>query len=313
MDEAPVEEVLMARYAEKWSHLALTENVPGCSVKTSKASRASGTLHHIWINPEYEEELYATYPNLDTVIELRKKNIAVEGRIITDIAIPLRTCGGEERPEQTYRVIHDGQPNGGLRARGYGKIVPNPAVQQIQFMKHFTPTSIDLSPFLSVWTEEDDAIRMAAEYEARGETNVRIVNIDMTSEAWNHQEQRLWKAEYICRRFRLSELLKRHSIKKECVIENEIPQGSYEIYSWDELKEQLDPEGTIRAEGATRQSELKKRSARRRQKTKRVWVERERNWDVVNLGPFDKARYRRPYCRRAAVTKFIQIKNGQRG
>ncbi|KAM7193669.1 hypothetical protein V8F20_008306 [Naviculisporaceae sp. PSN 640] len=164
-------------------------------------------------------------------LNLRSRSTGfVKARALRQVAMYIQTCGSAEgdgpyRPEFVYRAVHDGQPHGGIKARGYGIAgrEPDPFYFQIFLQHHLAWRSRQLSPFMSVTNSLEKAVRICAYYYARGMSGIRILKIRTSGPGWKHWDMKMWDVEDLVAKFRLT---KHWYFENEWVIENEIPASA---------------------------------------------------------------------------------------
>jgi len=178
------------------------------------------------------KELSELYPEMSFDAAGAIEGGFLNGRVLEDPAVTIRTCGGKDRPRYVYRVVHEGNeevglpghPFGGLKARGYGLVQTDPHYFQLLLQKHLVwKTRHVQSPFLSVTNRKFKARSIAEFYHERGYLGIKIMLIDTTSNAWDHPNQRLWKVNYLVDKLRLT---KHEYFESEWVVENEIPEAA---------------------------------------------------------------------------------------
>lgn len=74
-------------------------------------------------------------------------------------------------------------------------------------------------------------------FEARGETGIKILEIDSVGTYWDHKKSRLWDVEHLIRRFRISSM---PFFEAEYLVENAIPPEHIKHHDWEKVKERLD-------------------------------------------------------------------------
>ncbi|KAI0869902.1 hypothetical protein GGS24DRAFT_477216, partial [Hypoxylon argillaceum] len=90
----------------------------------------------LWRNKEGNDELKKAYPSTPDFDEKASRGGFRTGRALEQLALPISTCGGRDRPPILYRVVHDGQPHGGMKARGFGLVKVTHETFQVLFDKH---------------------------------------------------------------------------------------------------------------------------------------------------------------------------------
>ncbi|KAI0116774.1 hypothetical protein F4814DRAFT_447776 [Daldinia grandis] len=239
MSIVPVEEVLIPQYGERRLAQASMPDIKAWIVD-SKAG--NGIPFKLWMKPELYEELKALYPNIPSMGEIIRGGGFLQGRPMLEPSIAIRTCGGSRRPKKLYRVIHAGQPFGGIKARGYGTVDINPLHFQILIQKHLNWNCSSPSPFLSVTDSLNKLRVIAAVSEARGFKDIEILDIDPAHESWDHRHQRLWNTRHLVDEFGTKILKSRRFLHQEFLVENMIPPKSIlRRRPWKLLRRILDP------------------------------------------------------------------------
>ncbi|KAM7190309.1 hypothetical protein V8F33_009549, partial [Rhypophila sp. PSN 637] len=167
-----------------------------------------------------------------------RTNRFINGRPLEKVAISIQTCGsspgdGPHRPEYVYRVVHDGHPHGGTKARGFG--VPgretDPLFFQILLQKHLQWTCRELSPFMSVTNNLGKAVGICAYYYAWRMRGIRILKIKTSGPGWKHWDMKMWDVKDLVERLGLTQ---HEYFASEWLIENEVPeQAVVQCTSWE--------------------------------------------------------------------------------
>jgi hypothetical protein len=159
-----------------------------------------------------------------------------KGQALADKRIAtLTTLGKKSRHRYVYRVVHDGMPFDGLKARGYGTALADPLMFQIFVQKHLEwHVRIWKGPFLSVGTTIGKVLLIAAVFWVDECQGIKIHKIDTRSDAWNHKRQPMFRLENLVEAFKLPNKGERY--EEECLVMNCIPEGSIvETMEWDEI------------------------------------------------------------------------------
>ncbi|KAI6082521.1 hypothetical protein F4821DRAFT_272400 [Hypoxylon rubiginosum] len=243
MAKAPVGKLIVPRYGER--------RVPQASMPDVKAwavdAKAEDVPVRLRMKPEFHEELSAVYPELPEADDLIRGGGFLHGRPMKDTGIEIETCGGSKRPATLYRVIHAGQPYGGIKARGYGIVQIKPFYFQILVQKHLNWGCRNPSPFISVTDNLEKVKIVAAVYEARGFSAIQILEFNTIGPEWNNEEHRLWNVRDLVDKFDTAVLKRRKYLEQEFLVENSIPPESIIRRSpWELMRNTLDPDGFSR-------------------------------------------------------------------
>ncbi|KAJ2979823.1 hypothetical protein NUW58_g7102 [Xylaria curta] len=165
---------------------------PQCGVFLVKSTIDPCLKVKVWWTREGYEQLKRIYPDLPAFEETDWHGSFVNGRPLVNSAVPVFTCAGPERPRILFRVVHDGQPHDGMKARGYGLVDITPINFQILVDKHLRWSSRHLGPFLSATSCRKKARRMVDVYRRLGETGIRIIIFKTSGPGWDHKAQRLF-------------------------------------------------------------------------------------------------------------------------
>jgi hypothetical protein len=154
-----------------------------------------------------------------------------KGRVMLDSSVPIKTCGGQERPRVLWRAVHDGMPHGGIGARSLGLVETDGIFFQRFLQNHLVWICRQPSPFISVANKRDKALSMAAAFAARGRTGIRILEISSVGEHWEHGQSRLWDVMALLASFHLEQKI---FYEHEYLVERSIPsQHIIKSYDWD--------------------------------------------------------------------------------
>ncbi|KAI0139162.1 hypothetical protein F4776DRAFT_654275 [Hypoxylon sp. NC0597] len=243
MAYVPVE-VTVPRYGER--RVAQT-TMPDSEAWIVDSKMEKGRNFKLWIRPELYQDLHAIYPHLPDSEDIIRSGGFLHGRPMLEKAITIKTCGGPRRPKTLFRVIHDRQPFGGIKARGYGTVEIHPLYFQVLVQKHLNWSSRNPSPFISVTNSLEKVKIIGAVYEARGHTGIKVLEFNPHHPAWNHEEQRLWNVHELVTAFDARILRGRKFLDQEFLVENCIPPKSItKSISWEAIRSKLDPEGFSR-------------------------------------------------------------------
>ncbi|KAI1408694.1 hypothetical protein F5Y13DRAFT_194165 [Hypoxylon sp. FL1857] len=244
MAHIPVEQVMVPRYGER---RVPHESRPDSQAWIVNSRRENGRNFRLWMRPEPYDDLHAMYPHLPNPEDITRSGGFLHGRPMLEKAITLDTYGGPGICRKIFRVVHDGQPFGGVKARGYGTVPIDPLYFQILFQKHHNWNCRNPSPFISVTDSLKTATIIGAVYEARGHTGIKVLVFDTCHSAWNHKKQRLWNVKYLVDKFNTSVLGSRGYLERRFLVENYIPpECIIESLLWIEARDTLDPEGLVR-------------------------------------------------------------------
>ncbi|KAI1775975.1 hypothetical protein F4818DRAFT_458094 [Hypoxylon cercidicola] len=243
MNKLPAEKIVVPRYGEKRVAQSSMADITAWIVD-AKSEKVPFRLR---MKPEVHEELRAVYPELPEAADLIQGGGFLHGCPMLDIGIELETSREPKWPTKLYRVIHDDQPFGGIKARGYGTIPIIPLYFQILVQKHLNWNCRNPSPFVSVTDNLEKVKIVAAVYEARGFSGIEILKLDVSSPAWRLEEHRLWNVRYLVEKFGATVLKRRDYLEQEFLVENSIPPECItRRYSWGSVRNQLDPGGFSR-------------------------------------------------------------------
>ncbi|OTA56599.1 hypothetical protein K449DRAFT_437805 [Hypoxylon sp. EC38] len=244
MANVPVEEVTVPRYGERRIAQATK---PDAEAWIVDSKMEEGRNFKLWIRPEFYEDLHTIYHHLPDSEDITRSGGFLHGRPMLEKAITIKTCGGWRRPRKLFRVIHDRQPYGGIKARGYGTVEIDPLYFQVLVQKHLNWSSRNPSPFISVTNSLEKVKIIGAVYEARGHTGIKVLEFNPHHQKWNYKEQRLWNVENLVRAFDAGILRGRRFLDQEFLIENYIPPESItKSISWKAIRTLLDPQGFSR-------------------------------------------------------------------
>jgi len=162
----------------------------------------------------------------------------VKGRALRTIRYPIYPCNDFELPTRLYRVVHDGHPHDGVKARSFGLFKTEHAFFQILAHRHFVWISRHASPFMSATTDWKKVRRLCAFYEARGKTGIRVVLINSQDPSWDPSNSRIWKAQELQRSLKMHSWYRKSYFSYEYLIENEIPgQAITGTVQWENIKD----------------------------------------------------------------------------
>jgi len=157
-----------------------------------------------------------------------------EGRPMGD-DITISTCEGKRRPQFLYRAIHSQYAGHGLEARGMNAVQPDALDFQIHLENHLDWPNRNLSPFLSVTSDLNKAVRLCRMFKAQHRTDVQLLMVDTQKPGWEHNTQRLWDLKELVRTFGLEW---KPYYSDEYLIEQSIPWESLLFrMDWDEKAE----------------------------------------------------------------------------
>ncbi|KAI0446452.1 hypothetical protein F4803DRAFT_547176 [Xylaria telfairii] len=143
-----------------------------------------------WSLPEEYDAIRQIYP--DIAIEEGRGSF-IWGYPQLDLAIPIHTVGtSKDRPKYLYRLIHDGQPHGGIKARGYGLVIVDPFSFHILLRKHLDWRCRNPSPFLSATDSLDKIDHIYRLYIERGYRNIRFKVFRTDGPGWDHEKQKMY-------------------------------------------------------------------------------------------------------------------------
>ncbi|KAI1134582.1 hypothetical protein F5Y05DRAFT_421975 [Hypoxylon sp. FL0543] len=238
MARIPVEVVTVPRYGERRIPQAYKPDAKAWMVD-SKMEK--GRNFKLWTTEEFHAELRTIYPHVPNSDAITGGGGFLHGRPMLEKAVTLKTCGGSRVPERLFRVIHDGQPFGGIKARGYGTISIDPLYFQVLFQKHHNWNCHNPSPFISVTDSTDMAKIIGSVYEARGHTGIKILVFDPSHPAWN---QRIWNVRYLVEKLKTTVLGRRRFLHQEFIVENYMPpECIVDSFPWATARKILDPHG----------------------------------------------------------------------
>ncbi|KAI5917818.1 hypothetical protein F4810DRAFT_726684 [Camillea tinctor] len=127
----------------------------------------------------------------------------VKGQAIRDIAVDIHTLAGQDRPKILYRVVHDGQPHYGMKARGYGIVQVDPPYFQTLVQKHMRWQSRFPSPFMSVTDDWEMVKCICKTYQQRGDTGIKVITFKSSGPGRDHTKQQLWDCKQLGARLKL--------------------------------------------------------------------------------------------------------------
>ncbi|KAL2017335.1 hypothetical protein VTK56DRAFT_2308 [Thermocarpiscus australiensis] len=237
----PAEKLQVAKWGRKVQLQKKHPDVEVWMVHTT-AEHESGKRTKIWSKPGSSKlrELCDTIgiPVPDTI---GRKGGFVKGLPLQDKTVTIETAGGRDRPEFVYRVVHEGSPFNGLKARGYGRVEADPLWFEILLRKHMHWSCRWPSPFLSVADDIQAALVFYAAHRLRCRKGIKILKSRTDGEHWDHEEQRMFHLSTLRRRLGQSwrplpdypasaEYVVTNSIPKECVVETMEPDEVERLY-----------------------------------------------------------------------------------
>lgn len=134
----------------------------------------------------------------------------------------IRVCTGKDLNRFAVRVVHDGMPYDGLKARGYGETKTDPLHFQDVTQLHLNWNWRGKSPFVFIASSLNLALVICEVYLRKRCKGIKIHLIDMWAEAWNPKQQRIFCVSHLVRQFGLRDRLAYHS---ECLVESEVPRA----------------------------------------------------------------------------------------
>ncbi|KAH9886615.1 hypothetical protein F4778DRAFT_798317 [Xylariomycetidae sp. FL2044] len=231
--EVPIENVSVPRYTEKVEYQADHPKAKAWIVYSKTQEDKSFKL---WMKPEMHEKLQKIYPELPEAEVLFQGGGFRKGLAMVEESVTIPTFGGLRRPEILYRVVHDGQPHDGIKARGYGLVDIIPLHFQMLVMKHLRWRCRDPSPFLSVTDDRDKVCNICQIYDAKGMSGITIYKFRSSGQGWDHKRNRLWHIGDLYRSLKC-ELFSIPYLKNDYLLEQYIPPESIiGRLKWDDIK-----------------------------------------------------------------------------
>ncbi|KAK7922931.1 hypothetical protein PG985_007002 [Apiospora marii] len=155
----------------------------------------------------------------------------VNGRPLIQLSKTITPCLGDNRPEELYRAVHDGQPYNGACSRSYPR-GPEPLLFQVQLQKHMKWTCQAASPFMSATTNFQKAMDVSEGYAQRGHKGIKILVIDTMGNGWG-TEQRIWHVATLMKDF---DITVAHTRNTEYLITHSIPLQHVKTLMWPVLE-----------------------------------------------------------------------------
>lgn len=191
-----------------------------------------------WMTQSFRDQLQQSHPrHLDDVdVAITGKGGFSYGRALVNISIPIKTAGGDSRPQILYRVVHKATPNGGIKARGHGIVKAGPLFFQQFLERHLDRRCRNPSPFMSATADIEKAWDECAYYEARGFEDIEILTITTHGHEWLQEDSRLWCLQTILTDLPLFRLQYHAKHAHEYLVQDSIPPSSVQRSKWDAIK-----------------------------------------------------------------------------
>ncbi|KAF6813156.1 hypothetical protein CMUS01_12905 [Colletotrichum musicola] len=273
MDAKPSEKMKVARYAP--DIIKIEENTRlGVKGWLTRSTTDKNVRWALRVPSEHIEEVETAFPGVLSLMKSSRDVGCVNGTALLSTNWMVKAVSPLIRPEATYRAVHAGHPNDGIRSRlGRGS---DPIFFQVHLRKHLRWLCREPSPFLSATPSMDEAIRIDSIYEPKGHLGVKIIVFTTDGPEWNRQVQRIWDARDLLRQLRLVGD-DRDYLDHEYLIEDSIPKESIlTCYDWKTKKGELDPDGSIQQQTTIELEDKRAKAAeaKKRQKEKKVRAER---------------------------------------
>ncbi|KAI1388057.1 uncharacterized protein F4822DRAFT_430812 [Hypoxylon trugodes] len=225
----------------------------------------------LWMKPEVYDDLSKIYPSIPEVEDLARGGGFLHGRPLLEKEVEIETCWATRQPKRLYRIIHDGQPFGGIKSRGFEDIHINPVHFQVLVQKHLNWNCRNPSPFLSVTDDLKKVKVVAAVFQARGHTGIQILELDPKHPAWDHKVQKVWNARDLIDTFGTPILKRRRFLENEYLVEKSIsPESITGRFKWKEARRKLDPIGFMQNLMARRVVNQKHKKREREREARRA-------------------------------------------
>ncbi|KAI0409857.1 hypothetical protein F4802DRAFT_4622 [Xylaria palmicola] len=188
MSDVPPETFNVLLFERKYIDYSCQE---ACGVFMVRSNKEENTKFKIWYSKEGHDEIKDHHENLPE-FETSRDGGFVKGRPLKAVAAPVSTCTGQGRPDILYRVVHDGQPHYGQKARGFGKVTLEPWNFQGLVEKHVCWQSRHPSPFISTTNSPARLKAVIKTYRERGFTGIRVIEFRTWGAGWDHNFHRLF-------------------------------------------------------------------------------------------------------------------------
>lgn len=225
---------------------AETEDYPEAKAWVLNSKARDNASIRLWTSPSVFEELRVDHPDLPEAAKATPSGGFVRGRALLQNSFTIKTCGlgGIKIPHRLFRVIRDGVPFEGIKARGHGLVETNSIFFQNLLQKHMNWNCRHPSPFMSATDAFHLVATIASFHQVRGRTGIQVLTIDMTKPQWDHRKQRVWNLGQLVDQFKLR---KPYPCGREFLIEDSIPPGCVvKRENWSEACERYDPHGLER-------------------------------------------------------------------
>ncbi|KAI1110487.1 hypothetical protein F5Y14DRAFT_361637 [Nemania sp. NC0429] len=167
---------------------------PDCEVFMVKSTTQEHLKMRCWCTTEGEADLRTQYDNLPEFEEDPRRGGFVNGQPLMNLSVPVSTCVGARRPRILYRVVHDGQPHYGRKARGYGIVKVTPLMFQMLVTKHLRWQCRQPSPFMSTTNSWEKVGKIIGNLREHGFTGIQVIEFRSSGRGWDHKAQRLFYA-----------------------------------------------------------------------------------------------------------------------
>lgn len=117
---------------------AETEDYPEAKAWVLNSKARDNASIRLWTSPSVFEELRVDHPDLPEAAKATPSGGFVRGRALLQNSFTIKTCGlgGIKIPHRLFRVIRDGVPFEGIKARGHGLVETNSIFFQNLLKKH---------------------------------------------------------------------------------------------------------------------------------------------------------------------------------
>lgn len=212
----------------------------GWAVETKKSERNKGaSSFKVILLPEVIRKLQDRESRILFSPRLELGDSKIEdfkwARPLTSLSSPIRACVGKSRPRVLYRAVHDEHRGNGLWARGFGTTKTDQLGFMLQFRHHLIWRCRDASPFMSTTTSFAKAARIAAWYDRKGFSKVKILVIKVDESVWPKQS-RIWHVGRVAAKLHLPRRFHSADYDREYLIEDFIPESCVTRVLWEEVK-----------------------------------------------------------------------------
>ncbi|KAK0621809.1 hypothetical protein B0T17DRAFT_509126 [Bombardia bombarda] len=191
------DDVTVVRWQSKWERQTQDTDMEVFMVESSLGHKGIRIWARGLTSNATLQELCSIYKVAPTVFAFEAWKLRggfTIGKGLLEASVNIQSCGNN-LPATVYRVVHDAQPFGGTKARGFSWLSTTPFDFQILLQRHLNWRCRQPSPFVSVTDDIRKAARVAAAYAVRGCTGIKVVKIDTSGEDWRNRRVKMWHVE----------------------------------------------------------------------------------------------------------------------